>query len=490
LFYLLFIEGKGFMAELNALFLAVGQFCRREVVCCAPEDNLMVAAAQMRQLKVSSLVVCTQQQPVGILTDQDLRNKVAAAGLCSKHLCVAEVMSSPVIQVNAATALYEALYRLSRYKIRRLVVTDDQGGLFGILSDSDILRIHTRSPQQLVLEIAEAEQVEQLKELHQRVGQLVHYLVGTGVATVELVRLVAHLNDRILMRLTELLLAQDFADMTEDFSFMVLGSEGRKEQTLTTDQDNALIYADGLAPEQLRTLESFSHALIEGLIAIGVPPCPGGIMAKNPTWRRSLSQWQAVLENWFASPTPENIMKVSMFADLRRLYGSSVLTQRLQTSVAGCLRGNDLYLSQMVANLLRFDVPLGWFGGLKSTKGEKSGWLDIKKAGIFAITEGVKILSLAQSIEATATSERIEQLVKLEILEPATAADLQASFFALVQFRLRTQMAALDAGQRPHNLLRLSDLTRMDQERLRAALTGVSNFQQFLARRYPLARSM
>lgn len=478
------------MAELNALFLAVGKFCRREVVSCTPEENLMAAAAQMRRLKVSSLVVCAGQRPLGILTDQDLRNKVAAAGLCARDLCVSEVMSHPVIHVGAEIPLYEALYRLSRHKIRRLVVTDAQGGLFGILSDSDILRIHSRSPQQLVLEIGEAEQIEQLKELHQRVAQLVRHLIATGVATTDLVRLVAHLNDRILVRLSELLLAHDFAGLTEDFSFVVLGSEGRKEQTLTTDQDNALIYADDLAPDQLRTLEAFSHALIEGLIAIGVPPCPGGIMAKNPAWRRSLNQWQTVLNSWFNTPTSENIMNVSMFADLRQLCGSSALTERLQASVAGSLRGNDLYLSQMVANLLRFDLPLGWFGRLKSTKGEKSGWLDVKKAGIFAITEGVKILSLGHGVETTTTAERIEQLVKLEVLEEATAADLKASFFALVEFRLQTQIAALDAGQPPHNLLHLSDLTRMDQERLHAAITGVSNFQQFLTRRYPLARSM
>jgi CBS domain-containing protein len=435
-------------------------------------------------------VVCRSGNPVGILTDRDLRNKVVARGLDPETLTVAEIMNSPVITISEDDYLFEALHRISHNRIHRLVVTDPAGNLAGIITDSDILRIQTRSPQQLVREIEEAPTVEELKRLHQRVQELVRHLIGTGVHIRDLVRLIAHLNDRVVIRLLDLLRSERFAGLTEQFAFVVLGSEGRSEQTLTTDQDNALVYADDLTAGDVQQLEKFSTILIDSLIAIGVPFCPGGIMAKNEPWRRSLSQWRIVLEGWFSIPTPENIMNVSMFSDLRMLSGDPSLELELKKYVTGRLQGNDLYLGHMTANLLRFAVPLGWFGKIKTEKGEHAGRVDLKKAGIFAITEGVKILALANGIQETGTTQRIEQLTKREVLAQKEADDLIASFYALVHFRLRTQVDAINSGRQPDNRITLAGLNRMEQERLRAALEGVRSFQKSMGNRYQLGQRM
>jgi CBS domain-containing protein len=478
------------MPELNALFLKVGNYCRREVVTTLSSERLTDAAAIMRQRNISSLVVCAAGNPLGILTDRDLRNKVVAQGLDPGNLTVADVMNSPVITISEDEYLFEALHRLSRHRIHRLVVTGQAGELAGIITDSDILRVQSRSPQQLVREIEEAPTLEELKGLHQRVEGLVRHLVGTGVHIRDLVRLIAHLNDRIIVRLINLLRGERFADMSTEFAFLVLGSEGRSEQTLTTDQDNALVYADNLAAGEVQQLEEFSTLLIDSLIAIGVPSCPGGIMAKNDLWRHSLEEWRTVLDQWFGIPTPENIMKVSMFSDLRMLSGNRSLETELKGYVAGRLRDNELYLGHMVANLLRFRVPLGWFGRIKSEKGEQSGRVDLKKAGIFAITEGVKILSLGNGVEETGTVERIERLSEKEVLTHNEADDLIASFHALVRFRLRTQVDALGARRPPDNRIMLADLNRMERERLKSALEGVRAFQESMGRRYRIGQML
>jgi CBS domain-containing protein len=478
------------MPDMNALFLTVGNYCRREVITCTPSEQLIDAAATMQRRNISSLVVCRSGNPVGILTDRDLRNKVVARGLDPETLTVAEIMNSPVIMISEDDYLFEALHRISRHRIHRLVVTDPAGNLAGIITDSDILRVQTRSPQQLVREIEEAAAVEELKALHQRVEELVRHLIGTGVHIRDLVRLIAHLNDRIVIRLLDLLRSERFAGLTEQFAFVVLGSEGRSEQTLTTDQDNALVYADDLAAGDVHQLEEFSTILIDSLIAIGVPSCPGGIMAKNEQWRRSLSQWRIVLDGWFSIPTPENIMNVSMFSDLRMLSGDPSLELELKKYVTGRLQGNDLYLGHMTANLLRFAVPLGWFGKIKTERGEHAGRVDLKKAGIFAITEGVKILALANGIQETGTTQRIEQLTKREVLTQKEADDLIASFYALVHFRLRTQVDAINSGRQPDNRITLAGLNRMEQERLKAALEGVRSFQQSMGNRYQLGQRM
>ncbi|MHB8121407.1 MAG: putative nucleotidyltransferase substrate binding domain-containing protein [Desulfuromonadaceae bacterium] len=478
------------MPDMNTLFLTVGNYCRREVITCTPSDLLTDAAATMQRRNISSLVVTEAGNPVGILTDRDLRNKVVARGIDPGTLTVADVMNFPLITIAEDDYLFEALHRFSRHRIHRLVVTGQAGELAGIITDSDIMRVQSHSPQQLVREIEEAPTVEDLKGLHQRVQGLVQHLIGTGVHIRDLVRLIAHLNDRVVIRLIDLLRAGRFAGLTERCSFLVLGSEGRGEQTLTTDQDNALVYADGLPAEDVRQLEEFSRVLIDSLIDIGVPSCPGGTMAKNKQWRRSLSQWRTVLDQWFSTPTPEHIINLSMFSDLRMLSGEHSLELELKKHVTGRLQGNEIYLGHMVANLLRFAVPLGWFGKIKTEKGEHAGQVDLKRAGIFTITEGAKILALAHGVQETGTAQRIERLSEQGVLAQNEADDLTASFYALVHFRLRTQVDAMSAGRQPDNRIRLTDLNRMEQERLKAALEGVRTFQRDMGRRYRLGQTM
>lgn len=478
------------MNDLNVLFLTVGSYCQRQVATCSPACRLVDAADLMRQRGISSLVVCTDGNPVGILTDRDLRNKVVARGLDPAALTVAEVMNSPLVTISEHDYLFEALHRISRHKIHRLVVTAPSGQLAGIITDSDILRIQTFSPQQLLREIEEAAGIAELKELHQRVQGLVERMVGSGIRIRDMVRLIAHLNDRIAIRLIDLLRMERFAGLTERFAFFVLGSEGRGEQTLTTDQDNALVYADDCSPADVRQLEEFSTALIDGLIAIGIPSCPGGIMAKNELWRHSLVQWRTVLDQWFSTPTPQNILKVSMFSDLRMVSGDPALERSLKMHVAGRLAENELYLGHMTSNLLRFAVPLGWFGRIKTGRGAEAGRVDLKKAGIFAITEGVKILSLGSGVQETGTFERIEKLVQLEVIDRQGADDLTASFDALVSFRLRSQLEALRNGQPLDNTISLDKLNRIELTRLRSALEGVRSFQERLKLRYSLGQAM
>jgi len=482
--------GKRAMPDLNALFLTVGNYCRREVITCSTSDRLTDAAATMQNRNISSLVVCSGGNPIGILTDRDLRNKVVAQGIDPGTLSVADVMNSPVITISEDDYLFEALHLISRHRIHRLVVTGPVGELAGIITDSDILRVQTLSPQQLIREIEEAPTVDDLKGLHQRVQGLVQHLIGTGVHIRDLVRLIAHLNDRVVIRLIDLLRAGRFAGLTVQCSFLVLGSEGRGEQTLTTDQDNALVYADDLAAVEVHQLEEFSRVLIDSLIDIGVPSCPGGTMAKNEQWRRSLSQWHSVLDRWFSTPTPEHIINLSMFSDLRILSGDPLLELALKKYINGRLQGNEIYLGHMVANLLRFAVPLGWFGKIKTEKGEHAGQIDLKRAGIFTITEGAKILALAHGVQETGTAQRIERLSEQGVLAQKEADDLTASFYALVHFRLRTQVDAMSAGRQPDNRIRLTELNRMELERLKAALEGVRSFQGDMGRRYRLGQTM
>lgn len=475
------------MPEVNTLFQPVGQFCSREVVTCEVADPLVSVASTMHNRNISSVVVCSGGVPTGIITDRDLRNKVVAHGLDPNRLTVRDIMSSPLITVGADEFLFEALYRMSKHGIHRVGVTDGAGTLTGVITDSDILRLQARSPQQLIKDIEEATSVEELKPLHGRVQGLVMHLVGTGVQTRDLVRMIALLNDRMLLRLIALLRREKYRELPDRFAFVVLGSEGRMEQTLTTDQDNAIVHGDELLPGELEQIERFAGELIDTLIATGVPPCPGGIMAKNAVWRRSLGGWTEALNQWLASPTPDNILTGSMFFDLRTLYGDPSLEQALKAHIAARLQVEPMFLRYAAANVLHFKTPLVWFGRIRvEKKGAHQGLLDVKKAGIFAITEGIKVLALEAGIVDGGTRERINALVDAGTLDRIHADDLEMTFNFLVHLRLRNQVAAIREGRAPTNFIDLKQLNRMEMGRLKLALEGVRTFQEFLSLRFQL----
>lgn len=475
------------MAEENQFFRPIRDFCQRNVVTCAAADGVVDVVARMRERNISSVVVVGDGRPLGILTDRDLRNKVVAQGRDPNTLHVADIMNAPLAVIGEDDVLYEALYRMSRLKIHRLVVVTPGGELAGIITDTDILRLQAHSPHQLVLDIEKADSIDSLRLLHERIQKLVVHLSGTGIPIRDMVKLIANLNDQVLIRLIHLLRSTRFPDLTEDFAFVVMGSEGRSEQTLSTDQDNAIIYDDGLDPAQVARLEAFSHELIDALISIGVPPCSGGIMARNPAWRRSLGAWKQELNRWLSTPTPENVMTGSMFMDLRALYGRADLVEALRQHAFRHMSTDQGFLMRMAQNMTNFLPPLGWFGRIKVEKsGPYSGKVDVKKAGIFAITDGIKALAIEARKLDGSTHDRMEALVAGGALKEDAAADLRAAFDFLVLMRLRGHVDALRQGVEPSNYIALDQLNAMEQGEFRLALEGVTKFQAFIKHHFKL----
>jgi CBS domain-containing protein len=378
------------MADMNFLFLPVGQYCIRDVLTCSPDDRIVDAARRMRERNISSLVICEMGIPTGIVTDSDLRNKLVAQEMDPHDVRVRSVMNAPLITVSQEEHLLDALLRMSRHHIHRLIVLDQSGRLAGIISNSDINRIQEQSPHLLVREIEEAVTIDELRILHLRVQDLVGHLLETGVAIQQLIRLIAHLNDQVLLRLIQIIRAARYADMSDCFTLVVLGSQGRGEQTLTTDQDTAMIYADDLPADEVQRLAEFCCEVIDAFVAIGIPCCPGDTMASNEFWRRSSAEWHLEVDRWFSSITLENIINVAMFCDMRTLYGDPALERGVKQHIETHIGRNDLFLMKMAANIHRIPIPLSWTGRIKrEMEGERQGQLDINLGGIFTITEGI-----------------------------------------------------------------------------------------------------
>jgi CBS domain-containing protein len=276
-------------SEESFLFLQVESLCQGLPVTCPPETDIVEAARLMREHDSSGVVVVEHDKPVGVITVSDLRNLIVDSAGQVGGRQVRDIMSSGLISVRGRDLVMEAIFRMAKHNIHRLTVLDDAGELRGAITDTDLLRLQTRTPLYMIQEIEAATSIEQLRRISVRMVDMVSFAARAGTDTKSLVELISHLNDAFTQRIAALLESQEGIRLPPGAAYLALGSEGRGEQTLRTDQDSAIIYADHLTPAQLAEVERFAVRLVEALEQIGVPRCPGDTMASNPQWRHSLS---------------------------------------------------------------------------------------------------------------------------------------------------------------------------------------------------------
>lgn len=475
------------MNESSFFFVKVKDICKTKVFTCNPSSTLSEIAKIMKEKNISGIIVTENDIPIGIITDRDFRNKVIAKGISPENLTVADIMSYPVVTVKEEDYIFEAIYKMTKQNIHRLVVVDEMGQLKGVITDTDIIKNQTNTPLYFIRELEYVNSLDDLKSIESKSINFLRYMQKSGIRTFDMVRFISHLNDSIILRAIEIIIKDNYLNIPSDYAFMVLGSEGRMEQTLKTDQDNAIVFDDNLNEEDKKKIESFSEKLISALIYIGVPECPGGIMAKNPFWRKSFSEWKKTLNNWITVPEPENTLNYSMFSDLRTIYGKIDFEKRLKEHILKLIQENRLFLAHLAKNVMRFPPPLSFFGNIKLEKtGQYKGAFDIKKAGIFPITEGIKILALDSGIIDGGTKTKIGKLIEKNVLPYDDLLEIETSFSFFVSMRLKSQLLELQRGKTPSNFVFLSDLNHIEKERLKIGFSAVKMIQGILKERYNL----
>lgn len=475
------------MNETNLLVRPVKDIAKKIVYTSPPHISIKDIALIMESKNISGIVISENNLPIGIITDRDFRNKVISKGLSPDKIKASEIMSSPVMTIREDDYIFEAIYKMTKNNIHRLVVVDNMGTISGILTDTDIIKLQTNTPFYFMRDLEYSNNLDDLKMLNNKTISFINFLMASGIKTIEVIRFISHINDAIIKKCIELVLKGDYTSLPDKLAFLVLGSEGRKEQTLKTDQDNAIVYSDTLGNADIEIINTFSEKLISSLIYIGIPECPGGIMAKNEMWRKSLGQWKKVLSQWISTPTPENILNYSMFSDLRTIYGDESLALQLKNHIKQLVTENSLFLAHMAKNVLRFPPPIGFFGNIKTEKeGKHKGRLDIKKAVIFPITEGIKILSLEAGVISGSTVEKIRELLKLNIMPENDLLEIETSFIFAVNLRIKNQLKELSRGEDPSNFIDVKKLNHIEIDRLKIALSVVKTLQSFLKGKYNL----
>ena len=473
--------------EESFFFQHIDSVCRTPAVTCPPGMSVIAAARMMRDQNLAGLIVVEEETPVGILSVRDLRDLIANAGENLAGYRVRDIMHVGVITVRSQAYVFEAIFKMAKNNIHRLAVVNEARQLVGVINATDLLSQQTRSPLYLTQEMQATETIEELREINSRILDMVRSAMSAGADTRSLVHLITHFNDGFTQRIITLMQTREGISLPARAAYLALGSEGRGEQTLRTDQDSAMVYADDTAPAELAECARFAARLVDALEFVGIPRCPGNTMASNPQWCHSLSEWQQLLEQWIRIPTGESMVNFGMFQDFRTIHGNPDLEKALHEFIYATTQRNKLFFPHVARNIVRFPAPLGMFGRIKvESSGSNRGKVELKKAGIFAITEAASLLALENNLDKGTTWDKLEKLGQMGVLSIKDSEKIGAAFSQLVSLRLQQQLSDLLAGKKPGNAIDPQRLPENRQKQLREALRSVNQLLRIIRDHYRL----
>jgi CBS domain-containing protein len=450
------------------------------------------ALATMESRRIGSLpVVDPEGHPLGIFTRQDVVGRIVLPQL-ALTTAIGDVMSTPAITLPEVATAADAALLMAQHGIRHVVVTDDDDRVAGVVSERDLFSLQRLSVREIASALRRARDLPALVQCAADIRGLSYALVAQGVGSGTLTRMISRLNDQLTHRAVDLT-ARDFDLSGLGLCWLGMGSEGREEQTIATDQDNGLIFAanDATAPaaRMRERLLAFAQAVNETLDRCGYPLCKGHVMAGNPRWCLSLPEWRAAFAQWIDRGDPDSLLTASIFFDFRSLWGRAELAHALRTDIAARARANPRFLKQMTDNALRNRPPLSWRGELKANENAPGGeGIDLKMSGSMPLTDGARIFALETGVVATNTIERLLEAGARKGIADGNLRSWCDAFGYLQMLRLRTQHRRaereLGASANP-NLLPLASISDLDRRILMESLRQVRKLQQRLELDYP-----
>lgn len=455
---------------------------RRAPVACVASRPLVEALQAMNDGKVRTIVaVDGEGAPIGLFTLVDLLRRVTLPGR-ALSVPLAEVMTAPVVTMPGSATANEALARMAERAIRQIVVTDG-AKLLGVVNERDFFALQRVSMRQVVEGVREATSVDRLVEVAADVRRLAENLLAQGVGAEPLTRTISSINDAMTRRVLEIALeSHDVTDL--DWCWLALGSEGRGEQTLATDQDNAIVFQPvdaGAAEAERARLTAFALGVNEALAKLGFPLCRGGVMASNPSMCLTVDEWRDRFMGWLTAPTPQALLGANIVFDFRPLYGDTTLTDELRNWLAGYTTGSALFLRLMVQNALETTPPIGLIRAF-STDDDPAhrGTLDLKVRGTRIFVDAARAFALGQAIAETGTAARL-RLAGLAIGVESRHVEAAVGAFEFLQLlRLRQQEAA--SGD--PNRIDPDTLNEVEQRMLKEAFRQARKLQERLAQTF------
>ncbi|MGH8803551.1 MAG: putative nucleotidyltransferase substrate binding domain-containing protein [Polaromonas sp.] len=415
---------------------------------------------------------------IGLFTTADLRDALLLA-VPPHELAVREVAQFNLISLPADAQLLDALLAMIRHRVDRVLVREGDA-ILGVLSQLDLTSLVTNQSHLIALQVDQARSIDDLKTAALQMDGLIA-LLHSGGARIELISsLVSELNRQILSRLWSFVAP---AELVHNSCLIVMGSEGRREQILKTDQDNALLLRDGYScPELDQSVRRFNRALMD----FGYPPCPGNIMLTNPLWCQPLAGFRDSIRQWLYGGETDGPMNLAIFMDARAVAGDASLLRQAREYVHGILAGSDAFFARFVAAIEQFSEPAGWWARLATLRGRDEQPFDLKKLGTFPIVHGVRALALEYRLDDVSTAGRLRALVTRNHIPQDLARDLIEALHFLMGLKLSNQLRQKQLAQPVDNLSHLSALGTLDRDRLKDSLVVIKRFRQHLRLHYKL----
>lgn len=466
----------------------IRELLRREVVQCQVGSPVREALEKMQHGRVGSVLVTDgENRPVGIFTLRDLRDRVALTGYPT-DAPIDAVMTRDPVTVGVDAMAYDAALLMTRHGFHHVVIVDE-GRAAGVLAESDLFALQRVGLSALSAALRSATTTYQLRAASSQLLGLGRMLLAQGLGSEQVARILSTLNDRLTTRVVEIE-AQATSIPLDAFCWLALGSEGRHEQTLATDQDNAMVFPDppdGDADGMRARLLPFAQRVNEALAACGFPLCRGGIMASNRVWCLSESEWRDRFSTWIGAPDGEALLNCTIAFDFRPLCGNVEAGNALRHWLSGQTRSRGLLLRLMTQSALRSEPPLGTLRDfVVDIHGGRADTIDIKVNGVALFVDAARILSVAVGDDHTNTVERLRAAARERSLAPSEVEGWIEAFAFLQSVRFSHQLAQVEAGEPADNFVAPDALNTLDRRILREALRQARKLQERLRLDYRL----
>lgn len=453
------------------------------------KDLVKNVAQLMTKRKIGSVIIEENQLPLGIVTDKDLRSKIAT-GLFSIDITVDQIMSAPVITVPENISIAETQMMMLKHNIGHLCVTEDgsnKSPIIGIISEHDVVVAQANNPGVLLKQTKRSTRSKELKVVREKLTDLIQNSLDKNIPIQHISNIAGELNNAITKRAVELAIEKMDASPPTQFAWLSIGSQGRKEQLLITDQDNALVFDDVEDENYDSTKKYFlelADKVTKTLNKIGFEFCPAEMMASNPMWCKSLSDWNNQFNTWINTPGEKGILMCSIFFDYDVAFGNEKLVDLMTDNIFKQLKNNELFYAYLGTDALRNPPPLGFFRQfLVENDGEHKDAFDIKSRALMPLIDAARLLTLSLDVKGIQnTYNRYKKLAEIEPQNAELFDNCAEAFSILSRFRTEEGLQNNSTGR----YLNLNELSKKDKVKLKYAFQPIREVQEVIKNRFQL----
>lgn len=469
----------------------IGEIMSTPVITASPTDSLLSLAQAMNDKQISCLVIVNAQNfPQGIVTQKDIIRAIVTHPAQFAEIQSRELMTSTLLTLPPDAYFYEALLMMVQHNVKHIPITGTDGRVEGIITMRNLAQAKGNEVLSIVDQIESQTSIKGLAENKKHIHRILESMVKENAAADEMCTLITELNDRMLRRIIVLseqqLIAEGIGSAPVEYCWLTMGSEGRKEQTLSTDQDNAIIFQDVDPQEQPAVLAYFSslaEKVIEGLEQCGFPRCSGNVMATNARWCHSITDWKKEIDQWYSQLEGEELRNFTIFLDFRGAFGNTALADLIRTYLIS--KRNPFLLHRLSEDDSEYHVPLGAFGRIITEKlKDQPDSINLKHGAVMHIVNAMRILSLSEGLPAVSTLDRLKALQARAVFTKEETEEIENAFNTLMGFRIHENLRQLAAGKPLSNYISVRTLSKPDFIKLKRALSTAKWVQQLIARRF------